>query len=243
MGVAVMPSGTRSFSPSAADLVLNAFSRCGKSAAQLTAEHMMQATLEANLLNTEWGNKGVILWESVLFPLPAPNTPLNVKQYQLTLPASVVALLAVYVELQTAVGSNIIPSNIPLGVFSTTEYAALNNPQTTGRPTTYWWDRQIISVINLYPIPDVGGTYFVFARVLQQIQDVVLPAGVTLDMPNRFFDAFTSGMAKRLSVHFAPERFSVLETQEQKAWDLAVKRGGEDVSMNFGPQLGSYFRN
>jgi hypothetical protein len=236
-------SGTRNFTPSAADLVLNAFSRCGKSTAQLTSEHMLQATTEANLLNTEWGNKGVILWESVLLPLPAPSTPLNVGQYQLTLPASVVAILAVYVERQTAVGTNIIPSNIPLGVFSTTEYAALNNPLTTGRPTTYWWNRQINSVINLYPVPDVSGTYFIFARVLQQIQDVVLPAGVTLDMPNRFFDAFTAGMAKRLSVHFAPDRFAALETQEQKAWDLAVKRGGEDVSMNFGPQLGSYFRN
>jgi hypothetical protein len=239
-----MPSsGTRTFNPSAADLVINAFSRCGKSTSQLTAEHMMQATLEANLLNSEWGNKGVILWESVLLPLPTANTPLSAGQFQLTLPVSVVAVLAVYVELQTALGPNIIPSNIPLGVFSTTEYAALNNPQTTGRPTTYWWDRQITSVINLYPVPDIGGTYFIFARVLQQIQDVVLPAGVTLDMPNRFFDAFAAGMAKRLSMHFAPDRFAVLEIQEQKAWDLAVKRGGEDVSMNFGPQLGSYFRN
>ncbi len=236
-------SGTRSFNPSAADLVLNAFSRCGKSSSQLTAEHMSQATIEANLLNTEWGNKGVILWESILVPLPAANTPLAIGQYQLPMSPTVVALLAVYVETQTAIGPNVVPSNIPLGVFSTTEYAAINNPLTAGRPTTYWWDRQVIPVINLYPIPDVAGTYYIFARCLQQIQDVVLPAGVNLDMPNRFFDAFTAGMAKRLAVHYAPERFMALMQGEKDAWDLAVKRGGEDVAMNLGPSIGSYFRN
>lgn len=231
-------SGTRTFNPSAADLVLTAFSRCGKSAAQLTAEHMQQAGLEANLLNTEWSNKGVILWESILIPLPAANTPLNAGQFQLTMSPTTIALLTVYLE--TVAGTT--PSDIPLGVFSTTEYASLNNKQVTGRPTSYWWDRQINPVINLWPVPDVGGTYFIFARALQQIQDVVLPGGVTLDMPNRFFDAYTGGMARRLSVHYAPERFQALEEQEQKAWDLAVKRGGEDVSMNFGPTIGSYYR-
>lgn len=231
-------SGTRNFNPSAADMTLLAFSRCGKSAAQLTAEHMQNAVLEANLLNTEWSNKGVILWESVLLPLPAVSIPLAINQYQLPLPATTVAILAVYLETQAGT----IPSDIPLGVFSTVEYAALNNKLTQGRPTAYWWDRQITSVINLWPLPDVAGTYFIFARVLQQIQDVVLPGGVTLDMPNRFFDAFASGMAKRLSVHYAPDRFAALETSEQKAWDLAVKRGGEDVAMNFGPSVGSYYR-
>lgn len=236
----MVSSGTRSFNPSAADLVLTAFSRCGKSASQLTAEHMQTATIEANLLNSEWSNKGVVLWESVLIPLPAASTPLNAGQYQLTMASTVVALLAVYLEIQS--GSPVQPSDIPLGVFSTTEYAALNNKLTTGRPTSYWWNRQINPVINLWPVPDVGGTYFIFARALQQIQDVVLPGGVTLDMPNRFFDAFTTGVARRLSIHYAPERFQALEEQEQKAWDLATKRGGEDVMISLSPVLGSYYR-
>ena len=69
-----------------------------------------------------------------------------------------------------------------------------------------------------------------------------LPAGVTLDMPERFFDAFVDGMCTRLSRHYAPDRYQLNAMAETRSWSLAVKRGGEDVMMNISPVLAGYYR-
>jgi hypothetical protein len=94
----------------------------------------------------------------------------------------------------------------------------------------------------MWPVPDQSNTYSMFVRVLQQIQDVVLPAGVTLDVPYRFFDAFVAALAERLSVHYAPERYTLLNQRSLQAWELATTRGAEDVNVSIMPTLGSYYR-
>lgn len=232
-------SGTRSFNPAASDLVLAAFSKgCGLSPARLTAEHMRMAGTEANLLNSQWENDGVILWESQLVQLPSAGVPLSIGQSNLTMDPATVALLTVYRSTGTGQGQ----SDVTLGPLSTTEYAQLNNPNQQGTPTSYWWDRQITPILRLWPVPDQSNLWSLFARVLLQIQDVVLPAGIQLDMPQRFFDAFTDGMSTRLSRHYAPQRYQDNLMAEQKSWNLATKRGGEDVMMNISPMLGPYYR-
>jgi hypothetical protein len=100
----------------------------------------------------------------------------------------------------------------------------------------------VTPVLNLWPVPDQSNLYSLFCRVLVQIQDVVLPAGLKLDMPQRFFDAFVDGLATRLSRHYAPSRFADNAAAEQHSWALAVKRGGEDVMMNIAPAIGAYYR-
>lgn len=231
-------SGTRSYNPAASDLVLVAFSKgCGLSPARLTAEHMRMAAHEANLLNSQWENDGVILWESALVQLPSAGALLTQGVGNLVMDPATVAVLTVYRE--TGIGQS--TSDITLAPLSTTEYAMLNNKNTQGPPTSYWWNRQVTPILQLWPVPDLTNTYGLFCRVLLQIQDVVLPAGVQLDMPQRFFDAFTDGMCTRLSRHYAPDRYSTNAVAEQKSWNLAVKRGGEDVMVSMAPMLGSYY--
>lgn len=231
-------SGTRSFNPAASDLVLTAFSKgCGLSPARLTAEHMRMAAIEANLLNSQWENDGVILWESALVQLPSANVQLTQGVGQLTMDPATVAILTVY--RQTGSGQSI--SNITLAPLSITEYSMINNPNSQGPPSSYWWDRQVTPILNLWPVPDQTNIYSLFCRVLLQIQDVVLPGGIKLDMPQRFFDAFTDGMCTRLSRHYAPDRYAANVAAEQKSWNLAVKRGGEDVMVSLAPMIGSYY--
>jgi hypothetical protein len=232
-------SGTRSYNPAASDLVLLAFSKgCGLSPARLTPEHMRMASHEANLVNSDWGNAGVILWESTLVQLPSAGVQLSAGVSQYTMDPATVALLTVYRETGTGTST----SDITLGPLSTTEFAMLNNKNQPGTPTSYWWDRQITPILNLWPVPDMSATYSLFCRVLLQIQDVVLPAGVTLDMPQRFFDAFTDAMCTRLSRHYAPERYATNMAAEAVSWEKAIKRGGEEVMMNLSPSIGSYYR-
>lgn len=230
-------SGQYSFNPAASDLVLTAFSRCGKSGAVLTPEHLRMAETEANLLNVEWGNRGVNLWESKLIQFPtAAQLTKAVGAY--LLPATTISVLLVYIQTGTGQAIN----DRVLGPMSTTEWAAIPNPLTQGPPTTYWYDRQIVPVLNLWPQPDSSTTYTGFARCLTQIQDVVLPRGVTLDTPYRFLDAFTAGVSKRLAMHYAPERVADLGMEYERQWEFATVKNTEDAPLSFSPQLGPYFR-
>jgi hypothetical protein len=243
-----MSSGTYNFNPAASDLMLTAFSRIGKSGAVLMAEHLAMAANEANLLNIEWVNRGVNLWESALIQVP-PASILTQGTNLYVLPATTVSVIIAYIET----GSGQATNDRVMGPLSTYEYAAITNKKTQGPPTAYWFDRQITPQLWLYPTPDGGGPYTMFARVLQQIQDVVLPAGVTLNTPYRFFDAFTAGLAARLAVHYAPERFGIAMTPDgrpgtglageaERAWQTATKRDSENVAFNISPQVGRYWR-
>jgi hypothetical protein len=100
---------------------------------------------EANLLNAQWENDGVNLWESQLVQLPSAGVQLTQGVGQLTMSPTTVAILTVYRETGTGTST----SDIVLGPLSTTEYAMLNNKNQQGPPTSYWWDRQVTPVLNL----------------------------------------------------------------------------------------------
>src|SRR5271154_873356 len=55
-------SGTFNYNPTLGEVVLNAYSRLKIRGPMITAEHMAQATAEANLMQMEWDNKGPNLW-------------------------------------------------------------------------------------------------------------------------------------------------------------------------------------
>ena len=230
-------SGTFLFNPAASDLVLNAFSRCGKSGTVLTAEHLHQAYIESNLLNVEWANRGVNLWksETIQFPAAAQLTQ-GIGAY--ALPATTIAVQLAYIQT----GSASAPNERVLGPMSGTQWSALPSPLNQGPPTSFFFDRQITPVMNLWPVPDQSNFYTGFVRALIQIQDVVLPAGVTIDAPYRFLDTFVAGVAKRLSVHYAPERFAELKTIYDDSWAQATNQDADGVPMSIVPALSSYYR-
>lgn len=55
-------SGTFNYNPTLGEVVLNAYSRLKIRGPMITAEHMSQATAEANLMQEEWNNRGPNLW-------------------------------------------------------------------------------------------------------------------------------------------------------------------------------------
>ena len=54
-------SGTTTFAPSGADLVLEAFERLQIRAAEITADHMVSARRSMNLVQVRWANRGTNL--------------------------------------------------------------------------------------------------------------------------------------------------------------------------------------
>src|SRR5258708_14513545 len=165
--------GTTTFNPAASDLVLTAFSRCGKSSVDLNPEMLRVAASEANLQNVEWGNLGYNLWKEETIQFPTASALVQgVGQY--ALPAT--TLMVTLAWRETSPGVQAKQVDIIMGPLSAVEYKSITNKLFQGPPTSYWYDRQIIPLINLWPVPDGAGPCTAFSQAPTQVQGVVLPA-------------------------------------------------------------------
>lgn len=226
-------SGTYNFAPSIGQLTLNAFSRINLRPAALLPEMLEQAGIETNLLLGEWANKGVNLWkiEEQTIPLVAGDGEYNVT------PRTVSIIVA---SIRTTVGTQ--TTDRILNPISTYEYGALPNKLTEGPPTIFWFNRQINPVIKVWPIPDDATTYTLVMQTMVQVQDANLPSGETPDIPYRWYDCFTAGLAYRLARIYAQPLEAARKADYTEAWATAATEDTEDVPMYIFPALGQYYR-
>lgn len=143
------------------------------------------------------------------------------------------------VEVQAA---NTSPNDRVIFPISRSEYSAQPNKFTQDFPTTFWWDRLRNSVVNLWQVPDGNGPYIFSAYVMTQIEDAVLAGGVTMDLPNRFLEAFAAGLAAKLARKFAPQLVGDLRLEAQQAWDDASRQDTENVPLFIIPGMSGYQR-
>ena len=190
-------SGTYNFNPSLGEVVLNAFARCGIRRTALVQEHLQDARFEANLLFSEWSNRGVNLWKVDLQTVPLiEGTTLY------TVPSNTVMILDAYI----ATGSGQSEFDRMIMPISRSEYSQTPNKNLQAPPTVFWFDRLINPTITVWPVPDQSNYYTLkYYRVIQ-IQDAEMENAQTLDVPYRWLDATCAGLASRLAAIYAPDR-------------------------------------
>jgi hypothetical protein len=59
-------SGTREFNPNLGEVVIAAFARIGVRRPEITQQHLSDAQMEVNLLQTDFQGDGICLWENIL---------------------------------------------------------------------------------------------------------------------------------------------------------------------------------
>lgn len=226
-------SGTYSFNPSVGELVLNAYSRINIRRPALLAEHMVDARVEANLLQTEWMNKGVNLWtvDLVTTALVQGTATYNVDP-------TTVMILDAYIE--TTSGGSL--NDRIIEPVSRTEYASFPTKTIQSPPTVFWFDRLIAPTITLYPVPDGNGPYTLKYYRFRQIQDAVVPGGLTPELPIRWMDAFAAGLAHRLARIYAPPLEQLRKQDALDAWSIAASQDTENVPLYLYPGLSAYYR-
>lgn len=222
-------SGTFAFNPSLGDLTLNAFSRIGIRPTALQQEHMFTARMEANLLQSEWANKGPNLWAVDLQSFVCSPT---VAAYNL--PQSTIGVLDVYM---TANGTD--NQMMPI---SRSDYASYSNKLQAGPPNVYWVNRQIVPVMTLYPVPDAVTTYTIKYYRMRMIQDEAMRGGTAPELPFRWLDALTAGLAHRLARHFAQPLEATRKQDAMDAYDSAAGEDTEDANLYVTPGLAAYYR-
>lgn len=223
-------SETYSFSPPIGALALNAFARCGVRRTMLTTQHMDDAYLETNLMQSDWAADG-IMWWTVL----RVDQPLTAGSPTYAIPTNTVSVLDVYINPGSG-GSNrlILP-------FSRTDYSSLAEPLQEGFPTSFWYDRALVPTITLWPVPDASTTYTMSYYIYTQIQDANLRGGGQAAIPYWWYNAYVADLAHRLSRIYAPALEPRREMDRDKAYNRACKQV-EPAYMYINPGLAGYYR-
>lgn len=149
---------------------------------------------------------------------------------------------------------------------SRNDYAALPNKYSEGRPTSYWFDRQIVPRINIWPLtpaaqPAQGITpvfsppstnaanaanpnfYYAFIGYrFREVMDANPDLGEVLDAPKRLFGAFTALLTAALAEKFNRALWAEKLAYAKVKMDEAFPQDREKVSTQATPDLTSYYR-
>jgi len=224
-------SGTYSFNPSIGELVLYAYNLIGVRNTAIVQEHMESARMATNMLLSSWSNRGVNLWkvDLVTTPLVDGTTTYDVDP-------STVVILDAYVTT----GTDPVIDRIIMPI-SRTEYANYPNKEQQGFPTVFWFDRLLSPTITIWPVPDGQQTNLKYYRLVQ-IQDAAFTSGQTADIPYRWFDAFSFGLAFRLALTWNPALAQGIKALADEAYQIAADQDIETSQFYISPQIGGYFR-
>lgn len=224
-------SGTYAFSSSNADVTLGAFGRLTMRPTSLVTEHFRQAYRQCNLLLAEWASRQVNLWTEETQDIELLE---GVKTY--TLPARTLMILIGVIRT----GEDDSQQDSVLTPVSTTDYWSYANKEQPGKPTVYWFNRQLTPEVTFWQVPEFDDVYTAKLQCVRQIQDANLPSGETPDIPYAWLDAFEAGLAYRLSRFYAPQ-FEQLRGQDyDKAWNIAASFNVENVPLYLTPMLSAY---
>ena len=221
-------SGTTAFSMDLTELVEEAFERAGGELR--TGYDLRTASRSLNLMFSQWANKGLNMftYEQGFINLVPGQATYN-------LPADTVDLLEHVIR--TGAGSSSTQADLTITRISVSTYATIPNKLQQARPIQVWIERLNTPRITVWPVPDNSQPYvFVYWR-LRRIQDA--GTGVnTMDMPFRFYEAMTAGLAYHLALKIpgAMERLPILKQQYDEAWALASEEDREKAAVRLVPR-------
>jgi hypothetical protein len=225
-------SGTTLFNPDLSEIIEEAYERCGIEVR--TGYQARTARRSLNYLLTSWANQGINLWTVT----PADIT-LIAGQGTYNLPADCIDIFEQVIRQNQASPYN--QTDIIIPRISLSTYAAIPNKLATGRPVQVWINRQTpIPQINVWPTPNVSGYIFHY-WYLRRLDDAGSTGTVTQEVPFRFFDALTAGLAYQLAMK-QPEldanRIQMLKANYDEVFQLARDEDREKAPIRMVPMAG-----
>ena len=226
-------SGVTSFNPALASFGAYCLGRCNVRRPEITAGHLADVALAANLVLSDWSDDQPNLWAVQLSQVDLVQ---GTAAY--TLPADVLLVLDCYI---TTTVSGVANDRVIYGV-SRTEYSAYPNKLSQAPPTVFWFDRVVPPVLTVYPAPDGNGPYTLNYYAVIQDQDAVVGASTQLDLPYRMMSVFADALAAKLALTYAPDRFAMLDGVAQKSYARARASESENVPLAIVPGISGYRR-
>lgn len=157
----------------------------------------------------------------------------------------------VYLKLSVTTGTLSVTSlttvskyvDIPLYRMNRDDYTMLPNKSTTGRPTQFWFDRQLDPIIVVWPTPSsmyLDDCIQMYRK--RQIADVG-NLNETIDIPPRWLEAVIWSLARNIGaelVTVAPERVTMASQMADKALSEAEMEERDNSPISISPNIGVY---
>ena len=213
-------SGSRDFELDVADIIEEAYERCGIEVR--TGYDAKTARRSLNLMFADWANRGLNLWT-----VKQRTITLTKGQAQQTLTSDVVDLLEVVLRRN---GTDFEIQKISRG-----EYLTLPAKTTEGRPSQVYFDRQIDPVMNIWPTPENSTDQLIYYYV-QRIEDADTLTNTT-DMPFRFYPCMVAGLAYYLAMKRAPERIQLLKSVYEEEFQRASDEDEDRTPLKLQPSI------
>lgn len=213
-----MPSsGTYVFNIDYSDCFDEAFERVGVDPATLTPRHIASAVRSANLLMAEWSAK-----RFTLFDVDEKTQALVAGTPSYTAFTGTIMILEANIR-RTGVDTPVFP-------ISRDMYFRIAKKDQRGLPSNLWYDIAANST-TLWTVPE-NATDVLYYKRLRRKQDVVA-LSENPDVPYTAYEALCAGMAKHLSLKFAPDRFDKLKSLADEAFEIAQLADRERVDVSF----------
>ena len=217
-------SNSRTFDLDVAEIIEEAYERCGL--VLRTGYDAKTARRSMNLMFADWANRGLNLWT-----VAEGTQALTAGTATYTFTSDYTDLLEVVIRRSGV--------DYELSRMSRGEYLTLPNKTTQGRPSQYYYNRQILPQIPLWATPDNSTDTLVYYFV-QRIQDVDTLANTT-DAPFRFLPCMVAGLAYYLSLKRAPDRVQMLKSIYEEEFQRAADEDEDRVPLKLQPSV-SYLR-
>jgi len=213
-------SGSRDFNMDVGEIIEEAYERCGLEVR--TGYDAKTARRSLNLMCAAWANRGLNLWT-----VKQNVITLTEGQAQETLTADVVDVLEMVLRRDN--------TDYEVERISRGEYLTLPNKTTQGRPSQFYFDRQISPVINLWAVPENSTDQLIYYYV-QRIEDADALVNTT-DMPFRFYPCMVAGLAYYIAMKRAPERTQLLKVVYEEEFQRAADEDEGRTPLKLQPSI------
>ena len=223
-------SGTTAFRPTVEEIISESYERCGIDPQTRTGHHATSARRSLNLLFSEWANRGINYWTvgTATLNLSTDTTTYN-------LPAGVIDFLDVVIyDSADATRTDTILNRVTIS-----EYNQIPNKSDTGKPNQYMLDKGRQSGSNniyklfVWQTPDKS-TYRLNYWSMNQLEDITASNEDT-DIPYTWSECICAGLASKLSVKYAPDKFPLLNNLYKEAFEYASTNDNDGVSLKLQP--------
>jgi hypothetical protein len=211
-------SGTRDFNLDVAEIIEEAYERCGLEVR--TGYDARTARRSLNLMLAEWANRGLNLWTVAegMFTVTQGDA-------SYVLAADVIDILDVVVRRSG--------TDFEVDRISRTEYFTLPNKTTQGRSSQYFLDRTITPTMYLWAAPD-NSTDQIRYYYVRRMQDANSLTN-TNDIPFRFLPCMVAGLAYYISMKRSPERTGLLKAVYDEEFQRAADEDIDRVPLKLQP--------
>jgi|TARA_R110000868_G_scaffold138289_1_gene352205 hypothetical protein len=217
-------SGIRNFDLSIAEIIEEAYERCGLEVR--TGYDAETARRSLNLMFADWSNRGVNLWT-----VRSATQALTQGTSAYTLNKHTVDILQIVLNRDG--------TDYEMDQISRANYATIPDKTTQGRPSQYYFERKISPIINVWATPE-NSTDTLTYYYIQQMEDADYLYN-NVEAPLRFYPCMVAGLAYYMAMKRAPDRLQILKAVYEEEFARASDMDQDFLDLALRPS-GSYLR-